>query len=549
MDKVHKSRGDKVLPKIITIILIIILPILTLGCGSAGYQMSKPVEGGTFRFGLNLSPRSLDPARIEDNSGAEIAKEIYDGLVKYDPQTLEVKPAIAEKWDFSADKKTITFHIRQGVKFHDGTEVKAQDVLDDWNRLAAKDTASPVAYLLEPIAGFRELNNGITKTMSGLKVKDEYTVEVNLTKPTSAFITSLGHPAASIYRITGAISEGKDFGTPASSPENLIGTGAFEFVKWIADQEVTLVKFHDYYGKKAYLDQIEYKIYKYESSAIADFCAGKLDFINRISPQQQDSLSRELPGQTKINPVLAIEYFGFNLNKAPFKDNLNLRKAIAYAVNVKNIAETVRQGMSTAAAGPIPAGMPGYDKDLQAPTYDKVKAKQYLALAGYPEGNGLPAIQYIYNFTQLNQKVAQALQEQLKGVGINLELKDLDWASYIKAVQSGDSQMFRLAWTAAYPDPDNFLRMLYSKSQWGLNNVTYYSNQEVEDLLSRASFETDNVKRMEIFKNVQEKVIEDQPAVWAFNNTYLELIGYNVRDLTLNALDQKDMRTVWLSQK
>ena len=372
----------------------------------AEHPLVKQFDGGTFRFGMIGSPANLEPAFLEENNGVEIGKELYDGLVRYDPKTLETKPAIAEKWEYSADKKTITFQIRKGVKFHDGTEVKVQDIMDDWNRLAAKDTASPVSFPLEPIVGFKEVNSGAAKTLSGLKKVDDYTLAVTLSESDAAFLTSLGHPAASIYKISGAVKGGKDFGTPASTPENLIGTGAFKFVKWNADQDVTIAKFNDYYGDKVHVDKVVYKIFKDESTALNDFRAGNLEFADILPPGQKQGVIKEFPGQTIKTVALTTQYLGFNLNKAPFKDNLNLRKAIAYAIDPQAVIDTVLEGISTVANGPLPAGMPGYDKDLKAPTYDKAKAKEYLAKAGFPDGKGLPPIQYSYNFNQGNQKTA-----------------------------------------------------------------------------------------------------------------------------------------------
>ena len=523
------------------------------GCGQAaapakdGATTTKAVDGGTFRFGMIGSPMSLEPAFLQENNGIEIGKELFDGLVRYDPKTLETKPAIAESWDYSADKKTITFHIRKGVKFHDGTEVKAQDVIDDWNRLAAKVTASPVSFPLEPIVGFKEVNSGAAKTLSGLKKVDDYTLQVTLSETNAGFLTSLGHPAVGIYKIAGATA-GKDFGTPASTPATLIGTGAFKFVKWNADQDVTIEKFADYYGAKPHVDKVVYKIYKDESTALNDFRAGNLEFVDILPPGQKQSVIKEFPGQTIKTVSLTTQYIGFNLNKAPFKDNLNLRKAIAYAIDPQSVVDTVLEGISTVANGPMPSTMPGYDKDLKAPTYDLAKAKDYLAKAGYPDGKGLPVIQYAYNFNQGNQKTAEAFQGQLKAIGIQTNLKNMEWGSYIQALQTGDSQMFRLAWSADYPDPDDFLRILYSKTQFGSNNETFYSNPEVETLLTQALAETDTIKRMAIYKTIQEKIVADQPAAWAFNSTFLHLFSKNVHDLTISALDQKDMRTVWISK-
>lgn len=172
---------------VISIAFLLIGTIILSGCGlntalknEEKPTRSTPVDGGVFRFGMISSPSALEPAFLEEINGIEICKELNDGLIRYDPNTLEIKPAIAESWDYSEDKKVITFHIRKDVKFHDGTSLKAQDIIDVWNRLAAKDTLSPLAFLLEPIVGFAQVNSGELETISGLKTIDDYTLEVTL---------------------------------------------------------------------------------------------------------------------------------------------------------------------------------------------------------------------------------------------------------------------------------------------------------------------------------------------------------------------------------
>ncbi|MBC2724139.1 ABC transporter substrate-binding protein [Desulfosporosinus sp.] len=546
--------NSKRYPSLVIAIIVSAALILT-GCGlttkptkNTTLSASIPVDGGLFRFGMISSPTALDPAFLVEVNGIEIAKELYDGLIRYDPNTLEVKPAIAEKWDYSADKKVLTFHIRKDVKFHDGTGVNAQDILDVWNRLAAKATVSPVAFPLEPIVGFAEVNSGAAQTISGLKKIDDYTIEVTLKEKNAAFLTSLGHPTVSIYKLEAAKKAGQDFGTPASTPETIVGTGAFKFVKWNSDQDITIEKFKDYYGTKAHVDQVVYKIFKDESTALNEFRAGTLDYVDLLPPGQSQAIIQEFPDQTIKTITFTNEFIGFNLSKAPFKDNVYLRKAIAYAIDPQSVVDSILSGLSTVSNGPLPITMPGYDKDLICPSFDQTKAKEYLAKAGYPEGKGLAPIQYAYNFNQTNQIIAEAFQSQLKEVGIPTELKSMEWGSYINAVQQGDTQMFRLAWGADYPDPDNSLRVLYTKSQWGMNNNTFYSNPQVETLMTQGLEENDTLKRMAIYKTIQEKLVEDQPAIWTFNTTYLRLFGKNVHDLTISALDQKDMRTVWLSK-
>jgi len=537
----------------LVIIALVAFTLVLSGCGQTGGtpqgggNAATVKDGGEFRFGMISSPSSLDPAFLEENNGIEIGKEIFDGLVQYDNATLETKPAIAEKWDISADGKVYTFHLRKGVKFHDGTEVKAKDFVDSWNRLAAKDTASPVSFPLEPIKGFKEVNEGTAKTMSGVVAKDDYTLEVTLNQPNAAFLASLGHPAVSVYKVAAAVAAGKDFGTPSTKPEQLIGAGPFKFVEWKADDHVTIAKFADYYGSnKAHVDKVTYRIFKDENTALNEFKAGTLDYVDSLPAGQRQAIIKQYPGQTKLEPSLVIQYLGFNLTKPPFKDNLNFRKAIAYAVDKQAVIDTVLEGISTPAKGPIPVGMWGVAKDLAWPEFDKAKAQDYLKKA-FPDGK-VPTVEYKYNFNQGNQKVAEAIQGMLKDAGIPTQLKNMEWGAYIKSLQSGDSQMFRLAWGLDYPDPDNVLYALYSSKQAGSNNDTFYSNPKVDQLLEQGRVETDQAKRVVIYKDIQQQLLDDQPAAWLFNTTYVHLWAPYVKNFTVNALDQKDMTQVWLDK-
>ncbi|MHB1407966.1 MAG: ABC transporter substrate-binding protein [Desulfitobacteriaceae bacterium] len=527
------------------LVVVLSLTVILSGCAQQAPQGTAG-EGGEFRFGMISGPSSLDPAFLEEVNGIEIGKELYDGLVAYNFETSKVEGALAEKWDISPDNLKYTFTLRKGVKFHDGSEVKADDVLASWNRLAAKDTKATVSFPLEPVSGYEEMQDGSAKELKGLKKIDDYTVEVTLKKPHAPFLLSLTHPAASIYKVAAAVAAGENFGTPSTKPEQLIGAGPFKFVEWKSDQNVTLAKFNDYYGNKSHVDKVTYRIFKDESTALNEFRAGNLEFVDMLPPGQRQALIKEFPDQTPRIVTLTTQYIGFNVDKPPFKDNVNLRKAISYAIDRKSIIDTVLEGISAEAAGPLPKSMPGFNKDLKYPTYDVVKAKEYLKAAGYPDGKGLPVIELKYNFNQLNKTIMEAVQGQLKQIGIETKLINLEWAAYIKDLQSGNSQMFRLAWGADYPDPDNFLYALYTKAQAGLNNDTFYSNPDVEKLLDQGRVETDQAKRNAIYQQAEQKIVDDAPAAWLFNTTYMHLFSKNVKDLYIDPLDQKNMSRVKL---
>lgn len=536
--------------KKLTLVLATVMAasLVLSGCGG-GSNSAKTSEGGTFRFGEIASPTSLDPAQLQENVGIQIGQDIFDGLVQLDDKDLSVKADIAEKWDVSTDGTVYTFHLNPKAKFSDGTKITADDVIKCWTRLVAKDTASPVAFPLTSVKGFDELQAGSTKEFSGLQKVDDETLKVTLSAPDASFLEAITHAACSVYKVDQAEKAGKDFGTPASTADTLTGSGPFKFVEWKSDDHVTVEKNTNYFlDNVPHVDKVVYQIYKDESTALNDFRAGNLEYVDSLPPGQRQAVIKEFPNQTVKVDTLTTQYLGFNMQKAPFKDNLNLRKAIAYAIDSKTIIDTVMEGISTVANGPFPKSLPGYADSVKYPTYNVQKAKDYLAQAGYPNGQGLPEIEYKYNFNEGNQKVAEAVQGQLKEIGINTKLVNLEWGAYITALQNGDSQMFRLAWQADYPDPDDFASPLFAKAQWGNNNDLFYSNDKIETLLAQGKKELDENKRNDIYKQIQEQVLADQPAVYLFNSSFLHLYAKNVKNLVVNAQDVKDMSVVQLEQ-
>ncbi len=527
---------------------VLVSALVLSGCGSSG-NTDTSKDGGVFRFGEVASPTSIDPAFIEENVGGQIGQDIHDGLVQFNNKTLEVEPDIAEKWEPSADGTVYTFHLNSKAVFNDGSKITADDVIKSWTRVVDKDTASPVAFPFKSIKGFDDLQSGKTKEFAGLKKIDDATLEVTLSAPDASFLKALGHTAASVIKVDAADKAGKDYGTPSSTPETMITAGPFKFVEWKADDHVTIEKNTKYFlSNVPHVDQVVYRIFKDESTALNEFRAGNLEYVEQLPPGQRQAVIKEFPGQTIQNVSLVTQYLGFNMQKAPFKDNLNLRKAIATGVDTQSIIDTVMEGISTVANGPLPKTFPSYADSVKYPTYDQAKAKELLSQAGYPDGKGLPEIEYKYNFNEGNQKVAEAVQGQLKEIGINTKLVNLEWGAYIKALQSGESQMFRLAWQADYPDPDNFLTPLFSKDEWGNNNQTYYSNDKVESLLSEGRKELDEKKRDDIYKQIQEQINADQPAAYLFNSTFLHLYAKNVEGLEVSPMEYKDMSRVKLTK-
>lgn len=501
----------------------------------------QPVKGGTYNHPLYADPVSLDPAHISESEGFRVGVMIFDGLVDYDPKTLEVVPALAESWEVNDDATVFTFKIRKGVKFHNGKELKASDFKKAWERACAKDTQSEVAYILAPIKGYDEMQEGKAKELSGVKVVDDYTLEVTLKYPFAEFVQTLGHPVASAYPVEEAekaVKEKKVWETP-------IGTGPFKFVSWKHNQEVVLERNPDYYGKEPYLDKIVFRVFEDENTAFLEFKAGNLQDCAIPTGQYKATKADPTYGPMVITgPELALYYYGFNMEKGVFAKDKNLRLALEYGTDRESIINTVMEGLPSPATGIVPKGIPGYVEGQSPYTYDEAKAKEYFEKSSKPK-----EITLWYNTSEGHQKIAEAAQAGYKKVGINVKLTNLEWGTYLDKVMKGECEFFRMGWIADYPSMDNFLYPLFHSSEKGNNNMTFYSNPEVDKLLEEARKETNEEKRYELYREAEKKILEDAPIIPIYFYSYAHVVQPEVKNFVLSPMGLVNFDQIWLAKK
>lgn len=552
LEKQHSKGGWEMKKKSFLLVLslaLIFSSALLAGCAKKTEETKKtekpkteePVKGGTYNHPLYADPVSLDPAHISESEGFRVGVEIYEGLVKYDPKTLEVKPALAESWEVNDDATVFTFKIRKGVKFHNGQEVKASDFKKAWERACRKDTQSEVAYILAPIKGYDEMQAGKANELSGVKVVDDYTLEVTLKYPFAEFVSTLGHPVASVYPVEEAEKAVKE----KKVWENPIGTGPFKFVSWKHNQEVVIERNPDYWGEEPYLDKVVFRVFEDENTAFMEFKAGNLH--DCAIPTGQLKATKEDPqyGPMVITgPELALYYYGFNMEKGIFAKDKNLRLAIEYATDRDAIINTVMEGLPLPATGIVPKGIPGYVEGQSPYTYDEAKAKEYWEKSSKPK-----EITLWYNTSEGHQKIAEAAQAGYKKVGINVKLTNLEWGTYLDKVMKGECEFFRMGWIADYPSMDNFLYPLFHSSEKGNNNMTFYSNPEVDKLLEEARKETDEEKRHELYREAEKKILEDAPIVPIYFYQFARVVQPNVKNYHISAMGLVPFEQIWLATK
>lgn len=544
--------------RILTIILLIILVISIMfvaGCPQDKEEKDKKEKaeakkGGTFSFYID-EPDYIDPYNAQESEGVFVVSAIFDSLVDFDSLTSEIKPKVAESWETNDDATVWTFTLRKGTKFHNGQEVKAQDFKYAWGRIAngKHDPPSEIAYHLASIKGFQAMQDGNATELEGVKAIDDYTLEVTLEETFADFVYVTGHPALAPVPKEEVEKDEKAF------MEMPIGNGPFKVSEpWKHDQYVKVERFDDYYGEKALLDGVEFKIFKDEEAAFLEFENGNLDFTSIPSGQIQTTIDKYGEGKYKadkdeqvlLGPELSTYYIWLNMEDENLK-NLDLRKAISLALDRASYAKTIWENTREPATGVIPPGVVGYQKDAWAYSrYDVEEAKKFLEKAGFPNGEGLKELTLGYDTGGGHEDVMQAIQADLKKIGINVKLVGFEWAQWLDILDAGDYDLGRLGWVADYPIMDNFLNpMFQSKSS---DNYANYNNSEFDNKIIEARKTTDEDERVEMYQDLEKVVGEDVPLIPIVNYRHRHVVSERVRDFILSPMYLHNLDEVWIDE-
>ena len=533
------------------LILILLLAVLITGCGHPGARnegkpesTTQPKAGGTFRVRISADPPTLDPAFVKDTISSEVVTNIFDGLVQYD-EKLEIKPALANSWSVSPDGLVWTFNLRRGVKFHNGREMRADDVYYSFTRILDPTLGSPRAWMFLNVKGSLDFLTQKAPQVMGFRIIDDYTFEITLDRPYTPFLQVLAMPNASIVPKEEIAKYGREF---AYHPT---GTGAFKLKDWFHNERLILQGNAQYFEGKPFLDKIEFHIISEDAAAFNEYEQANLDLLDTIPEGQIERVLKGKEFQEELikKPRLGLYYLGMNTSIPPL-DNKKVRQAIAMAINKRAITEVLRRGsVEEATHGILPPGVPGYSPEIKALPYDVAKAKAILAEGGYP--TGVPAeISLIFNTSSIHQGIAEAIRADLREIGISLRLVALDWKAFMNRLDEGHTQLFRNGWIADYPDPDNFLYVLLNSANSGPGgNASFYRNPDVDYLTNRARSMPLGDERLKTYQQVEKIVAEDVPIVPIYYFTNLLLRRPYVQGLNVTVLGLMPFKTVWISEE
>ena len=500
----------------------------------------QPEQGGEGVLRLwDVGPITLDPAISADMSSHTYVVHIFSGLVRLDHE-LNIVPDIAESWEKSPDGKTYTFYLRQGVKFHSGGGVKADDFKYSWERACDPDTGSgTAATYLGDIIGAKDMLAGKTGEISGVEVIGDYTLRVTIDAPKAYFLNKLAYPTAFVVDRAN-VESGEDWWR---KPD---GTGPFKLKEWKGGQWLILERSQIYYGEPAKLEQVVYLLSGvpmalYETEEI-DVVPVYLAYIDRV----RDETGSFYP-ELAVTPELSLYYIGFNTAQPPF-DDVNIRRAFCHAVDKERIARVILRDMVNEANGILPPGMPGYNEALEGLDYDVEKAIELIADSRYGDVSNLPPITLTVGGygNSIPSYLGAIVQEWQQNLGVEISVRQLEPENFIYNLKQEKDEMFVLGWIADYPDPHNFLDILfYTGSE---NNIFEYSNPGLDASLDQAAIEQDGADRLAMYQQAEQLLVGDAPCLPLWHGANYILVKPDVKGYELSPLGVPDLTKVYIDK-
>ena len=482
---------------------------------------------------------TLDPAIGYDTASWTFEQAIFDTLVRYRDADVELEPGLALSWEISKDATTFTFHLRRDARFSNGRPVTGADFKYAIERVLKPSTQSKGSEYYRGIVGAVDFISGRSNEVSGIELPDPYTMIFHLTAPDPIFIHKLTMPFAAAVPREEAEKWGEDFS------HHVVGSGAFKLSRWIAGQRLVLTR-NPYYFAKGLpkLDAVvemmgvneELEWLKYEAGEVEVSTIPSAEFPRVIKTPSLKAL-------TIHNVTVTTDYVGMNCQMPPFTD-VRVRQAFNYAINKEKLLALLN-GRGVVARGVLPPGLPGYTPDLKGYPYDLAKARRLLEEAGVRKGFA-PVLWMRADQTMLI--LAQSIQQDLALVGVNAVLKPVAWGPLLEAIREPHNlQLFMLAWEADFPDPENFLEVLFSKRQWRSNNDTFFYDPEVDRLMAQAAPIADLSRRFELYRQAERLIISQAPWVFLYHPVSYVIRQPWVHDYLINPMRPSRMEKVWLS--
>ena len=531
--------------------LMLMLFISLTGCGSGESNVSLGNKTGILYWGNGTEPASLDPHIATGVPEHHIMSSVMEGLVLKDRRSLEPRPGVAESWTISDDGRVYTFKLRDDARWSNGDPHIANDYVWSWWRALQPALGNQYAYMLFPIKNAKRYYDRETEDFGdvGVKALDQRTLQVTLTNPTPYFLQLLDH--YSLFPVHQATIEkfgnADQRGTRWSYEGNLVSNGPFKLDEWKINRHITVTRnLHYWDNDNVALNGIVFKPVENTVTEERMFRAGQLHVTSSVPADKISTYRKSNSTELKIAPYLGTYFYRLNI-KTPQLQDRRVRRALGMAIDREKLVENITKGGQIPAYTMTPPGTMGYyPKSTLA--FDPEGAKNLLSEAGYPNGEGFPAIEILYNTNEGHRKIAVALQEMWKDyLNIDIKLLNQEWKVYLATESAGDYQISRGGWIGDYVDPNNFLDMFLCG---GGNNRTGWCNEEYDRLiLEVAPSQSSHEERLAVFQQAETMLLDDMPIIPVYTYTSVKLVDSSVENLDGNIMNQAMYKDIYLSPR
>ncbi len=543
------------------------------------------VYGGQYVFNETSDLPTLDPVQIGDVASHHVAHQVYELLVDLNQSTLEIEPELARRWSVSPDGLTYTFILRDSVFFHDspcftrgrGKKLRAHDVKYSFQRACDPRTQTKGysifkdkviganAYFNDKLNAMKNKTEPKVDEVRGFKVLNDSTFKIELIKPFAPFLKTLTTSFCYVVPREAVMYYGSGFRM------HPIGTGPFAFAEHKESRHLILKKHPRYWqfdasgNRLPFLDEIKITFIRDLTTQLMELESGKLSECYRLPEElrptwidQEGNLlnSRKEKFVLQRIPAMSVQYYGFNTRKEPF-NNVKLRQAFNYAIDRQKITKYVLKGgvAENGIYGIIPPSLPNYQTNkIKGYDFNPARARQLLSEAGYPNGTGLPELTLQLNSGGgRNLQVAEAIQAMLmENLNVKINLSIVEWSQHLESIERSKALFFRSGWIADYPEPENFLNLLYGKlvpeslDQRSYPNSTRFQNSTFDQLYQKALATTNDSRRYRLYQDAEQAAINQAPMMIIFYDMDERLLKKSIRDYPINAMDRRDLKTIWL---
>jgi peptide/nickel transport system substrate-binding protein len=506
--------------------LMVVLSLALAGCSgkSASTDEKTSSSKGKSNVAQELTYATtsdvvgLSPILTNDSVSAAVIEQIYEKLFVRDPETMEIVPQLAESYE-NPDEKTWVIKLKQGIKFHDGTDFNAEAVKYTFDKIKDPKTAAPRASLLEPV--------------ESIEVKDEYTVVIKTKYPYGPMLAALSHTAASIVSPTA--DQNQDL------MKQPVGTGPFKFVEWVPGDHITLEKNEQYWQGAPKLEKVTIKVVPEVTTAISMLQTGDVQFIDGIPAEHLPRLESLKNVKVTKKEGTPVYYLGFNMEKAPMNE-LAFRQAVSYAINKEEYIQQLK-GLGVKSNSVIGPKVFGYDKASETVgyQYDPEKAKKIIEEKGY-KGTKLKLL--VAN-TSAYMKMAEIVQAQLQEVGIDAQIETLEWGTFLDAAKAGKFDLTFLGWANSTADGSELFYPNFHSDNIGSSNRTRYNNPTFDKLVEESRTTVDQEVRKQKLKEANEFLLKEAAVVVMNHGVVTTATDQSVKGLEIDATGQWSLYKVY----